>query len=87
VTVYANPKPYPKPQKNSYRDEEVSAAGSHVAGVVLARDLPHLSHLAIRARQEQTPLATSEDKGAHLAASAMAGTTVSFFKSLYGRLD
>ena len=57
-------------------DEEVSAAGAHVAGVVLARDLPHLSHLAIRARQEKTPLATSEDKAAHLAASALAGTMV-----------
>ena len=57
-------------------DEEVSAAGRHVKGVVLARDLPHLSHLAIRARQEQVPLAATEDKGTHLAAKSLLGQQV-----------
>lgn len=57
-------------------DEEVSAAGRHVKGVVLARDLPHLSHLAIRARQEKVPLATTEDKAAHLAAKRLVGQQV-----------
>lgn len=57
-------------------DEEVSAAGAHVRGVVLARDLPHLSHLAIRARQERVPMAATEDADTLDAARALAGTTV-----------
>lgn len=57
-------------------DEEVRAAGAHVKGVVLARDLPHLSHLAIRARQEKTPLAATEDAAAHAAARALLGREV-----------
>ena len=57
-------------------DEEVSAAGRHVKGVVLARDLPHLSHLAIRARQEHVPLAATEDKDTHLAAKRLIGQQV-----------
>ena len=57
-------------------DEEVRAAGTHVKGVVLARDLPHLSHLAIRARQEKTPLAATEDAAAHAAARALLGQEV-----------
>ena len=57
-------------------DEEVRAAGAHVKGVILARDLPHLSHLAIRARQEKTPLAATEDAAAHAAARALLGKEV-----------
>lgn len=57
-------------------DEEVSAAGRHVRGVILARDLPHLSHLAIRARQEKVPLTATEDKDAHLAAKYLLGQQV-----------
>ena len=57
-------------------DEEVSAAGAHVRGVVLARDLPHLSHLAIRARQERVPMAATEEAATLDAARALAGTTV-----------
>jgi phosphoglucan,water dikinase len=34
-------------------DEEVGALGPRLAGVVLAQDLPHLSHLGVRARQEK----------------------------------
>jgi hypothetical protein len=34
-------------------DEEVGSLGSRLAGVVLAQDLPHLSHLGVRARQEK----------------------------------
>jgi phosphoglucan,water dikinase len=56
--------------------EEVSAAGRHVKGVVLARDLPHLSHLAIRARQEKVPLAATEDKASHQAAKYLVGQQV-----------
>ncbi|KAG5588688.1 hypothetical protein H5410_049122 [Solanum commersonii] len=32
-------------------DEEVTAAGSNISGVVLLQELPHLSHLGVRARQ------------------------------------
>ena len=60
-------------------DEEVSAAGAHVRGVVLARDLPHLSHLAIRARQERVPMAATEDAASLDAAGALAGSTVALY--------
>ena len=40
-------------------DEEISAAGRNVKGVILSKELAHLSHLAIRARQEGTPLASA----------------------------
>ena len=39
-------------------DEEVSASGEGVRGVILMHELPHLSHLAIRSRQEQVIFAT-----------------------------
>ncbi|KAK3027339.1 hypothetical protein RJ639_041580 [Escallonia herrerae] len=37
-------------------DEEVTAAGSNIAGVVLLQELPHLSHLGVRARQASLTL-------------------------------
>ncbi|KAF5950543.1 hypothetical protein HYC85_012536 [Camellia sinensis] len=42
-------------------DEEVTAAGGNIAGVVLLQELPHLSHLGVRARQEKVVLVTCED--------------------------
>jgi phosphoglucan,water dikinase len=39
-------------------DEEVPR---HVAGIIVARELPHLSHLAVRARQGGTVLVTCEE--------------------------
>lgn len=42
-------------------DEEVTAAGSNIAGVVLLQELPHLSHLGVRARQEKVVFVTCED--------------------------
>ena len=60
------------------RHREVSAAGKQVRGVVLARDLPHLSHLAIRARQEQVPLATTEDEETRNYARYLVGQWVFF---------
>ena len=51
------------------RGRGARAAGAHVGGRA-ARDLPHLSHLAIRARQEKTPPAATEDAAAHAAARA-----------------
>ncbi|XVE81191.1 hypothetical protein DITRI_Ditri15bG0043000 [Diplodiscus trichospermus] len=43
-------------------DEEVTAAGSNIAGVVLLHELPHLSHLGVRARQEKVIFVTCEDE-------------------------
>jgi phosphoglucan,water dikinase len=43
-------------------DEEVKAAGSNVAGVVLQHELPHLSHLGVRARQEKIAFVTCDDE-------------------------
>lgn len=34
-------------------DEEVGPLGRRLAGVVLRQELPHLSHLGVRARQEK----------------------------------
>ncbi|KAL2503505.1 Phosphoglucan [Abeliophyllum distichum] len=42
-------------------DEEVTAAGSNIAGVILMQELPHLSHLGVRARQEKVVFVTCED--------------------------
>uniref|UniRef100_A0A5B6ZH23 CBM20 domain-containing protein n=1 Tax=Davidia involucrata TaxID=16924 RepID=A0A5B6ZH23_DAVIN len=42
-------------------DEEVTAAGTNIAGVVLLQELPHLSHLGVRARQEKVVFVTCED--------------------------
>ncbi|PHT29182.1 hypothetical protein CQW23_31219 [Capsicum baccatum] len=35
-------------------DEQVNAAGSNISGVLLLQELPHLSHLGVRARQVRT---------------------------------
>ncbi|XP_022761795.1 phosphoglucan, water dikinase, chloroplastic-like isoform X2 [Durio zibethinus] len=43
-------------------DEEVTAAGSNITGVVLLQELPHLSHLGVRARQEKVVFVTCEDE-------------------------
>ncbi|XP_042390095.1 phosphoglucan, water dikinase, chloroplastic-like [Zingiber officinale] len=42
-------------------DEEVKAAGDNIVGVVLLQEMPHLSHLGVRARQEQVAFVTCED--------------------------
>ncbi|XP_039037802.1 phosphoglucan, water dikinase, chloroplastic-like [Hibiscus syriacus] len=42
-------------------DEEVSTAGLNITGVVLLQELPHLSHLGVRARQEKVVFVTCED--------------------------
>ncbi|KAJ8547034.1 hypothetical protein K7X08_010620 [Anisodus acutangulus] len=42
-------------------DEEVTAAGSNISGVVLLQELPHLSHLGVRARQEKVAFVTCDD--------------------------
>ncbi|KAK6914379.1 Pyruvate phosphate dikinase, AMP/ATP-binding [Dillenia turbinata] len=42
-------------------DEEITAGGSNIVGVVLLQELPHLSHLGVRARQEKVVFVTCED--------------------------
>jgi phosphoglucan,water dikinase len=42
-------------------DEEVSTCGPGVVGILLCHALPHLSHLALRARQAGVPLVAIED--------------------------
>ena len=42
-------------------DEEVSTCGAGVVGILLCHALPHLSHLALRARQAGVPLVAVED--------------------------
>lgn len=43
-------------------DEEVASAGRHVKGLLLLHDIPHLSHLGVRSRQEGVVFATCEDE-------------------------
>lgn len=43
-------------------DEEVTAAGNNIVGVVLLQELPHLSHLGVRARQEKVVFVTCDDE-------------------------
>lgn len=47
--------------KKADGDEEVKAAGSNIVGIVLLQELPHLSHLGVRARQENVTFVTCED--------------------------
>ncbi|PKA66121.1 Phosphoglucan, water dikinase, chloroplastic [Apostasia shenzhenica] len=47
--------------KKADGDEEVKAAGSNISGVILLQELPHLSHLGVRARQENIVFVTCED--------------------------
>jgi phosphoglucan, water dikinase len=41
-----------------HRSAQIATSGADVRGVVLCQDLPHLSHLGVRARQERVPFAT-----------------------------
>jgi len=42
-------------------DEEIGPLGPRLRGVILRHELPHLSHLGVRARQEKVPFVTCED--------------------------
>lgn len=57
-------------------DEEVTAAGRNLRAIVLLQELPHLSHLGVRARQEQVPLVTTTMEGNEKAVRALLGQTV-----------
>lgn len=40
---------------------QITTAGPNIKGVVLCQELPHLSHLGVRARQERIPFATCSE--------------------------
>lgn len=43
-------------------DEELVSLGSRLKGVILLHDIPHLSHLGVRARQEKVPFIATDEK-------------------------
>ncbi|CAI6010472.1 unnamed protein product [Closterium sp. NIES-65] len=57
-------------------DEEVKAAGANLKAVVLLQELPHLSHLAVRARQEGVLLMTCEDENRIAALRSAVGSRI-----------
>ncbi|XP_024451407.1 phosphoglucan, water dikinase, chloroplastic isoform X2 [Populus trichocarpa] len=65
-------------------DEEVTAAGSNIVGVVLLQELPHLSHLGVRARQERVVFVTCEDDDEVAAMQKLTGKYVRLEASLTG---
>eukprot|EP00249_Psilotum_nudum_P024562 c29221_g1_i1 orf=269-3925(-) len=62
--------------KEADGDEEVKAAGQNIVGVVLLQELPHLSHLGVRARQEKVIFVTCEDDDEVTNIRAMIGCPV-----------
>ncbi|XP_057957184.1 phosphoglucan, water dikinase, chloroplastic [Malania oleifera] len=65
-------------------DEEVTSAGSNIAGVVLLHELPHLSHLGVRARQEEVAFVTCEDDDKLTNIRELIGKYVRFEASIAG---
>ncbi len=59
--------------RNAAGDEEIPGA---VRGIVVAHELPHLSHLAVRARQAGVVLATCAETDCFSEFAALAGRTV-----------
>ncbi|XP_020594481.1 phosphoglucan, water dikinase, chloroplastic-like, partial [Phalaenopsis equestris] len=62
--------------KKANGDEEVKAAGSNIVGVILSQELPHLSHLGVRARQEKVVFVTCEDEEEIAKFQALEGKSV-----------
>lgn len=62
--------------KEADGDEEVKAAGPNVAGVILCHELPHLSHLGVRARQEGVVFVTCEDEDRVADVRALSGRPI-----------
>ena len=50
--------------KNATGDEELVSLSKNLQGVVLLHEIPHLSHLGVRARQEKMTFIASDDKSA-----------------------
>ncbi|MCO5596749.1 hypothetical protein L7F22_050818 [Adiantum nelumboides] len=62
--------------KEADGDEEVKASGETVVGVILLQELPHLSHLGVRARQEKVVFVTCEDEDKVASLRRLVGRTV-----------
>ncbi|KAI5077777.1 hypothetical protein GOP47_0007601 [Adiantum capillus-veneris] len=62
--------------KEADGDEEVRASGENVTGVILLQELPHLSHLGVRARQEKVVFVTCEDEDKVASLRRLVGSTV-----------
>ena len=67
--------------KRADGNEEVKAVGSNVAGVVLQHELPHLSHLGVRARQEKIVFVTCDDEERIAALRSLLNRPVEFVAS------
>ncbi|XP_061961632.1 phosphoglucan, water dikinase, chloroplastic-like [Populus nigra] len=65
-------------------DEEVTAAGSNIVGIILLQELPHLSHLGVRARQERVVFVTCEDDDKVADMRKLTGKNVRLEASLTG---
>lgn len=62
--------------KEADGDEEVKASGENVEGVILLQELPHLSHLGVRARQEKVVFVTCEDEDKVASLRSLVGCSV-----------
>lgn len=62
--------------KEADGDEEVKASGENVEGIVLLQELPHLSHLGVRARQEKVVFVTCEDEDKVASLQSLVGSSV-----------
>ncbi|KAK4266563.1 hypothetical protein QN277_027460 [Acacia crassicarpa] len=65
-------------------DEEVTVAGKNIVGVILKQELPHLSHLGVRARQEKVVFVTCEDEENVADIQKLLGTSVRLEASTAG---
>lgn len=73
----------PPPSRHATGDEEVSGAG-HLKGIILEREIPHLSHLGVRARQERVVFVTSEQQETLGSLRKLVGQRVSLFAGAEG---
>mmetsp|Transcript_26383 Transcript_26383/g.66311 ORF Transcript_26383/g.66311 Transcript_26383/m.66311 type:complete len:950 (-) Transcript_26383:1236-4085(-) len=69
--------------KHATGDEEVSGPG-HLKGIILEREIPHLSHLGVRARQERVVFVTSEQQETLGSLRKLVGQRVSLFAGAEG---
>ncbi|KAI4326410.1 hypothetical protein MLD38_031729 [Melastoma candidum] len=70
--------------KTADGDEEVTAAGNNITGVILLQELPHLSHLGVRARQEKVVFVTCEAEETISTVKQLTGKTVRLEVTLSG---
>lgn len=62
--------------KTATGDEELVSLSDRLRGVVLLHDIPHLSHLGVRARQEKLTFIATDDAEERSAVMAKVGQTV-----------